>query len=93
MEKEKKTLRELYPAAYIIADNIRALSARYGTTDADIARVMRGSLATVSRRKHEPWRFTVDELTDIAKLWSMTPEQLMIKPKYEVVPKTLWKEG
>ena len=51
-----RTIRDLYPQAFVIADNIKSLSALFGTTDEDIAKVIGGSAATVARRKKEPWK-------------------------------------
>lgn len=84
--KKRPTVRELYPQAFTVLDNIRGLCATYHTSDEEIVKAMRGSRSTLARRKRMPWQFTIDELTDIAALWSMTPEQLMVKPRYEVPP-------
>lgn len=83
--KTKKTVKDIYPSAFTVLQNIRALSAFYGTTDAELIRAMGGSASTLARRRRCPWQFTTAELTDIARLWGLTPEQLMVQPKYEVM--------
>lgn len=83
-EKKGRSAQEIYPEAFCVLGNIEWLSRRHGTTEDELARAMGCSRQTLRLRKEKPWDFRVDELTNIGRLWGLTPMQLMVEP---VLPK------
>lgn len=81
-----KKIEDLYPEAFTLAFNIESIARRYGTTQDELAQAILSSRDTFERRMKHPWKFTVHEITSIARLWGMTPAQLMIEPQYIVDP-------
>lgn len=81
-----KKIQDLYPEAFTLAFNIEQFARRYGTTPEELAEAILSSEDTFERRMKQPWKFTVHEITSIARLWGMTPAQLMTEPKYIVEP-------
>lgn len=85
-KRKARTVQEQYPEAFLLAFNIEAFSRRYGTTRDELAQVTMTSEDTFARRMKKPWEFTLCEITSIARLWGMTPAQLMVEPRYVVEP-------
>ncbi len=81
-----KKIQDLYPEAFTLAFNIDVFSRRYGTTRDELAKAVMLSEDTFARRMKQPWEFTMSEITGIARMWHMTPAQLMIEPRYIVDP-------
>lgn len=80
----KLTARDIYPEAYRVLANIIWLSQRYDTPEDDIVSALGKTKNTWITRKKEPWNFTVKELKNIADLWGLTPQQLMVEPRLVV---------
>ncbi len=83
-EKRERTVKDIYPEAFRVLGNIEWLSKRHGTTEDELARAMGCSRQTLRQRQAKPWDFRVDELTNIGRLWGLTPQQLMVEP---ILPK------
>ncbi len=83
---KKKTVADIYPQAFRIIANITWLQRRYNTTESEIVKAFGKTQNTWIDRKQKPWTITVEELTNIAEIWGLTPEQLMVEPRLIVEP-------
>lgn len=81
-QKKKKTVEEQYPQAYTVLGNIRLFQARQKVSDDDLISTLHVSRATYNRRLRNPWEISLKELTDIANEFGVSPEQLMVEPKF-----------
>lgn len=80
----KITARDIYPEAYRVLANITWLAQRYDTPEEDIVSALGKTQNTWITRKKEPWNLTIKELKNIADLWGLTPQQLMVEPRLVV---------
>lgn len=85
-EGKIKKVQDLYPEAFTLAYNIDQFCRRYGTTKEELAAATMTSPDTFTRRMKQPWEFTMCEITQIARIWKMSPAQLMVEPRYIVDP-------
>ena len=83
---KKTEIKDLCPQAFRVIGNITWLQRRYNTSDEEIVRALGKSKNTWLNRKSAPWDFTVEELTNIAAIWNLKPEQLMVEPRLIVEP-------
>lgn len=83
---KKQKIEDIFPGAFRVIANITWLRKRYNTSEEEIIAAIGKSQGTWINRKREPWTFTMEELTNIAALWGLTPEQLMVEPRLIVEP-------
>ena len=85
-ESKPKKVQDFYPEAFTLAHNIDQFCRKYGTTKEERAKATMTSTDTFERRMKQPWKFTMCEITQIARVWRMSPAQLMVEPRYIVDP-------
>ena len=83
--KERK-IEDVMKEEFLVASNIEILCRRYGTTDARLCELMGVSADTLSRRRKQPWTFTLEELHNVAGEWGLSIAQLCVEPRYVVEP-------
>lgn len=72
----RKTMREAYPAAAALRENLELMMARNGDSRNRVADVIGIDIATLRRRMEEPTRFTVGELEALALWWDVSVSAL-----------------
>lgn len=83
---KKRAVEDIYPEAFVVIGNITWLQKRFNTPESEIIQAFGKNQNTWIKRKNQPWDLSIEELTNIAGIWGLKPEQLMVQPKLIVEP-------
>ena len=91
--KKERQVTSIYPSAFILLGNIEWLTRRHNHTDKELIRAMGCSQSTLTNRRREPWKFTMQEIEGLAELWGLNAAQLLTEPILPVEPLLKEKEN
>lgn len=72
----RKTMREAYPSAAALRENIELLMMRYRDSRNAIAKYLDIDIATLRRRLDDPTEFKIGEIEMLALRWDVSVSQL-----------------
>lgn len=72
----KKTVREAYPTAVTVAENVRILMDRHHDTQEELAAFLGITDRTLRDRLARPWEFRFSELEDLARYYNVPVRDL-----------------
>jgi len=72
----RKTVREAFPAATALRENLELLMLRNRDSRNKLAEVLGMDIATLRRRIDDPTKFTVGDLEALALWWDVSVSQL-----------------